>query len=118
MKKAFSIMTFVLVIMLFNINVSAKKYTCDYKFGDENYVITKDRKSPAAGAKTVNNSNELKNLRKELSKAIGNKLLEPLKPLISKNKNWIISPDGDLNNIPFETLQFDGKMALELANIT
>ena len=37
---------------------------------------------------------------------------------ISKYDNLIISPDKDLNNIPFETLGFNGKLAIESFNMS
>ena len=61
---------------------------------------------------------ELINLCQKLSAQIGDTLLAPLSKFIVDKQTWIISPDGELNNIPFETLQFNGKPAVESANIS
>jgi CHAT domain-containing protein len=53
--------------------------------------------------------NQIKKDRETLSRQLGKYLLEPIKPLIKDNSHWIISPDGPLALIPFETLRLDGE---------
>jgi tetratricopeptide (TPR) repeat protein len=44
-----------------------------------------------------------------LSLKLGKALLEPLKKIIKDKPHWIISPDGPLALIPFETLRLEGE---------
>jgi len=44
-----------------------------------------------------------------LSRQLGKYLLGPLKEIIKDKPHWIISPDGPLALIPFETLRLDGE---------
>jgi CHAT domain-containing protein len=44
-----------------------------------------------------------------LSRKLGKSLLEPLADIIKNKTHWIISPDGPLALIPFETLHFEGE---------
>ena len=89
-----------------------------WKLPNGGYKIMTTRQSPTPNAILVNNSKDLADIRQELSTQIGNTLLAPLSQYISSKSNWIISPDDELNNIPFETLQYNGKMAIESADIS
>jgi CHAT domain-containing protein len=60
------------------------------------------------GRPIVRNKN-IKKDRETLSRQLGKYLLEPIKPLIKDNRHWIISPDGPLALIPFETLRLYGE---------
>ena len=82
------------------------------KLSDGTYKITKERQKPE-GSKFVESAEGID----ELSAQIGEKLLSPLAEYISSSKNWIISSDGELNSIPFETLKFNGNFAVESKNI-
>ena len=85
---------------------------------DGNYKFTETRNIPASNAVFIRkDSQELREVIQQFSAELGDQLLVPLKDCIADKNNWIISPDGELNNIPFETLQFNGKMAVESANI-
>ena len=89
-----------------------------WKLSDGNYTFTQTRKLPAKDAVVVKkDSAELKELIQSLSAELGEKLLMPLNDAVAGKQTWIISPDGELNNIPFETLKFNGKMAIESADI-
>ena len=57
-------------------------------------------------------------MKKNLAKEFGNVLLAPLAEHISKYKNLIIAPDEDLNTLPFETFEFNGKPAIETFNMS
>ena len=90
-----------------------------WKMPDGNYKITigADIKKVPDGerVKTEQDFNELK---RNFSKNLGEILLSPIKENISGYSNVIISPDGDLNNIPFETLEFNGELAIDSFNIS
>jgi len=53
--------------------------------------------------------NEFKKDRETLSRELGKQLLGPLSALIKEKSHWIISPDGPLALIPFETLRLEGE---------
>jgi len=53
--------------------------------------------------------------RLTLSRELGKQLLAPLKEIIGDKRRWIISPDGPLALIPFETLRFEGEEAPVIA---
>lgn len=44
---------------------------------------------------------------------LSNKLLAPLSNSLAKKERWIVSPDGALALLPFETLPFNEKMVIE-----
>jgi CHAT domain-containing protein len=60
-----------------------------------------------------------KRIRKldEISRYLGEKLLVPLKERLRRKSRWIISPDGALALIPFETLIFDDQFVIEQHSI-
>ena len=99
-------------------NVEAMRMDNKYlwKLSDGSHVITNGRKSPAEGATNASNSNVFRTLQRELSTSLGEKLLKPLEMYLGDN--WVISPDSELSSIPFETLQYNGKSAIESANIS
>ena len=80
------------------------------------YILT-ETSEPLEGTSSVKTAEGLRGAKEELSAQLGEKLLTPLAEYISTKTTWIISPDGELNTIPFETLQFNGKMAIESADI-
>ena len=86
-----------------------------WRLSDGSYKITNTRDEDNFNA--VRSNEELRKLRQELSATIGEKLLAPLSDYIETKTNWIISPDGELNNIPFETLLFNGKMVIESVDV-
>jgi len=53
--------------------------------------------------------NKIKKDRETLSRELGKQLLGPLSALIKDKSHWIISPDGPLALIPFETLRLEGE---------
>lgn len=44
----------------------------------------------------------------ELAKLLGEKLIAPLRPQLAGKRHWIVSPEGALTLLPFETLIDDG----------
>ena len=99
-------------------NVDSMKMDNKYlwKLSDGSYVITNGRKSPAEGAVNASNFKAFSSLQKELSASLGEKLLKPIETYLSSN--WVISPDSELSSIPFETLQYNGKSAIESVSIS
>lgn len=89
------------------------------KFPDGNCkIINGANAKKGSGAELLNDEKAFNELKQNLSKRVGEILLSPLKDYISGYSNLIISPDEDLNNIPFETLEFNGKLAIEYFNIS
>lgn len=89
------------------------------KLPDGSYKINVGKTGKkGSGEKYISDEEIFNELKRNLSKEIGEVLLTPLKDKISDYSNLIISPDGDLNNIPFETLEFNDKLAIESFNIS
>ena len=86
------------------------------KKSEGRYILT-ETSEPLEGTSSVKTAEGFRNAKQELSVQLGEKLLAPLAEHISTKTTWIISPDGELNTIPFETLQFNGKIAIESADI-
>jgi CHAT domain-containing protein/Tfp pilus assembly protein PilF len=56
---------------------------------------------------------------RQLGRAVADKVLEPIQPLLTGNKRLLVSPDGQLNLIPFEALLDDkGRYLVERFSIT
>lgn len=90
-----------------------------WKFPDGNYKITigADVKK-GSGAIPMETEEDFNKLKQTLSKNLDEVLLSPIKENISSYSNLIISPDGGLNNVPFETLGFNDKLAIDSFNIS
>lgn len=89
-----------------------------WKLPDGNYKISTGRQAPAQNAAAVSSTQDLNDLRQDFSAKIGAVLLKPLQNAVASNTTWIISADGELNNVPFETLQFQNKSVVESANVS
>ncbi|MDM8560088.1 tetratricopeptide repeat protein [Candidatus Parabeggiatoa sp. HSG14] len=61
---------------------------------------------------------KLKKNAEALSRELGKQLLAPLKKFIKDKPRWIISPNGILALIPFETLRFEGEQVIAKHHIT
>ena len=89
------------------------------KDSDGKYYLKFDANiEKGSGFKRVTDNQEFKELKKNLAKEFGDVLLAPLAGHISKYTNLIIAPDEGLNALPFETLEFNGKLAVETFNIS
>ena len=78
-----------------------------WKKADGSYILTETSESLEGATKCLTAEN-FRDAKQELSTRLSEKLLTPLTEHISTKTTWRISPDGELNVIPFETLQFNG----------
>ncbi len=70
--------------------------------------------APTENAQTVDDTGLDKYLN-QTAAYLGDKLLAPLAKYIGGKGKWIISPDGSLAFLPFETLIYDGKPVIAAA---
>lgn len=89
-----------------------------WSMADGTYKITVGRNAPNSSAKAVNDNAKWLELRKNLSVEIGHTLFQPFENYLEQYSHWIISPDAELNIIPFETLTYHDKMLVESVNIS
>lgn len=89
-----------------------------WSMADGTYKITVGRNSPNSSATAVNDNAKWLELRQTLSVEISQKILQPVEQLIGSTAHWIISPDAELNLIPFETLTYHDKMLVESVNVS
>lgn len=87
-----------------------------WRLPNGDYMISTNGQSAPNGAVALG-SNGLEEAKKVLATQIGDVLLKPVSKYLSASQ-WIISPDGELANIPFESLMINGKFALEKAEIS
>lgn len=100
-----------------NLEVMQKANRFLWKNSNDDYKIIQGMNKPA-GYERVKDDESFNAVKQNLSKYIGDVLLAPLAEHISKYQNLIIAPDKDLNTIPFETLEFNGKPAIETFNMS
>ena len=89
-----------------------------WQISDGKYAITTGRTAPAQGAAAINNSAKWSDLRKEISKELSQKLIPNVEKFVGNSSHWIISPDAELNLLPFETLVYNDKMLIESVDIS
>ena len=88
-----------------------------YKKPDGSYIIETDNESDPG--ELVTTTVELEQVRQELGARLSASLITPIKGMIPVSASrWIISPDGVLNNVPFETLQYEGKTLIESKDVS
>lgn len=86
-----------------NIDAFQERYGYLYKDLSGNYYVSETITERGI----VGEDKDFNAARKELAKVLGNKLLSPLSEYLPADaNNFIISPDGVLANIPFETLAY------------
>ena len=88
-----------------------------WSMADGTYKISVGRNSPNSSATAVNDNAKWLELRQTLSVEISRKILQPVEQFIDNETHWIISPDAELNLIPFETLIYHDKMLVESVNV-
>jgi len=79
-----------------------------WQLADGSFVISPTRPK---NAKRINKLNKI-------SRYLGEKLLAPLKKRLGDKPRWIISPDGALALIPFETLILDKAQVIQAHSIS
>nr|MCR5371160.1 CHAT domain-containing protein [Clostridium sp.] len=90
-----------------------------WKGQDGSYKIVTDNEYTESDAKRVRTTQELENARQELAARISASLIAPIKDVIPASASrWIISPDGALNNVPFETLVYNGKALIDSKDVS
>lgn len=89
-----------------------------WRMADGTYAVTQGGEQPANHAGEVTDFQEYQRIRRTLAENLGEALLDPLTAYLPSGANWLISPDGDLDAIPFETLFHQGKPAIETADIS
>ncbi len=77
--------------------------------------ISVEKDSEPVKGRQIDLSDKPQKDRLTLSRELGMHLLAPLKEIIGDKRRWIISPDGPLALIPFETLRFVGEDAAVIA---
>ena len=89
-----------------------------WRLPEGNYLLTDERARPIAGADFIDGADAFDTARQDLSARLGKILLEPLTAYIADKKIWIISPDAELNTIPFETLTFNGGAVIAAKDVS
>ncbi|MBE8951204.1 MAG: tetratricopeptide repeat protein [Quinella sp. 3Q1] len=89
-----------------------------WRTGDGKYIIAAGRTAPVAGAVAINDSAKWSELRKELSAELSQKLIPTIETYAGGCAHWIISPDAELNLLPFETLNYRDKMLIESVDVS
>lgn len=87
------------------------------------YVISAERhyesNSEAFSLKNEPADNEKFNaLRLEISAGLSAKLMPILEKFAGDSSHWIISPDSELNLVPFETVIYRGKLLIESVDVS
>lgn len=85
---------------------------------DGEYTITAGRTKPAPSAIAINDNAKLNELRQELSMELSQKIIPIIETYAGKSSHWIISPDAELNLVPFETLIYRDKMLIESVDVS
>lgn len=88
-----------------------------WQIGNE-YMITTARTAPVEGAVSVNDKAKWDELRQELSDTISQKLIPPIEKYVGNSSHWIISPDAELNLVPFETLIYRNNPVVKSVDVS
>ena len=89
-----------------------------WQTGGGEYIINDRLTAPVVGAKPVNDNDSWLNLRHEISVALSAKLMPTLEKFAGDASYWIISPDAELNLVPFETLLYHEKFLVESKDVS
>jgi len=82
------------------------------------YMISEGRNKPEHAIAAVKDNQGLNRSRQVMADYLGAQLIEPLGSYLDGKKKWIISPDGALTVVPFETLTYKGQAAVVSADIS
>ncbi|HML88996.1 MAG TPA: CHAT domain-containing protein [Methylomusa anaerophila] len=75
-----------------------------WRLADGSYILTDSPLKPAESAEPLKDNKQLYAYVSQTAKYLGDKLLAPVAADIQGKRQWLISPDGTLNLLPFETL--------------
>lgn len=88
------------------------------------YVIEEGRENiPSDNAVAIKAADDKDNskwlaLRKNIAITLSEKIIPGLEKFAEKARHWIISPDAELNLVPFETLMYREKMLVETVDVS
>ena len=82
------------------------------------YTVTSSRTPLESSAKSVNDNTKFNEIRQELSNELLQKLITPIENFVASSNHWIISPDAEINFVPFETFSYNGKMLVDSVDIS
>ena len=105
----------------FNAYTDIKAMHADGKYlwqNDGEYIITAGRTKPAPSAVAINDDAKLNALRQELSAELSQNLIPTIETYANGSSHWIISPDSELNLVPFETLIYHDKILIESVDVS
>ena len=102
-------------------NVNEHKYL--WQVGDD-YVIGVGRENKPVNvavqvkAKDDEEGSKWRELRQNICAELSEKLMPTLEKLTGNSTHWIISPDAELNLVPFETLLYHERMLVESVDVS
>ena len=94
-----------------------------WRIGDK-YLINRDRdNAPVVGAEQIKakddeDGSKWRELRQKICVELSEKFMPTLEKLTGNSTHWIISPDAELNLVPFETLLYRDKMLVEAVDVS
>lgn len=77
-----------------------------YRLGEASFRLVPTHQAPPEGARRVTDW-------RQMSQELGKLLLGRVYPIVKNYKTLLISPDGPLHFLPFETLSIEGKLLIE-----
>lgn len=98
-------------------DIQAANIPVDAKFFDD-CRLYHDSYAYADIETTEEDDAEFDELRQELSAELSAKLMPTFEKFAGNSSRWIISPDAELNLVPFETLTYRGKFLIESTNVS
>ena len=89
-----------------------------WQIDKDEYQITTTRSAPVESAISVKDNSKWNELRQQLSADISQKLIPPIEKYVGNSTHWIISPDTELNLIPFETLIYHDNPVIKSVDVS
>lgn len=83
-----------------------------WRLVDGSYTLTGSSLKPSDTAEAVRDNKQIYAYVNQTARYLGDKLLAPLAADIQGKRQWLISPDGGLNLLPFETLLINDRQAV------
>lgn len=85
---------------------------------DGNFEVTSEREHRNPKAFSIEDDATFYELRKNISDKLSKKLMPVLEKFAQTSSHWIISPDAELNFLPFETLNYHDKFLIESKDLS